>query len=62
MIEGLIGFVIGGILFWCSAKIDCHRHRTKHRVELEQQYLKLQQHVDAAVGCISNIIDGSRHE
>ena len=60
MLEGMIGFVIGGVVFFCSAKLDCHRHRTKRVVELEKEYVTLQGHVNDAVDSIDRIIHGSK--
>jgi hypothetical protein len=56
----LLGFVIGGVLFFCSAKVDSHRNAVKLRVQQEQRYVKLQGHVDEAVKEIEGIINGSK--
>jgi hypothetical protein len=62
MMGYLIGFVIGGIAFWCAAKLDCHHHRVKRRVVLEQQYVVLQKHATCAVAAMEEIINGSKDE
>jgi hypothetical protein len=60
MLEFIIGFVIGGIAFFCAAKLDCHRHTVKRRVVLEQQYVVLQKHAACAVAAMEEIINGSK--
>ena len=60
MAEFLIGFVIGGVLFFCSAKLDCHRHKVKRQVKLEKEYVALNEHVNQASACIERIINGSK--
>ena len=56
MVDFIIGFVVGGVLFFCSAKLDCHRHRVKRRVKLEQERELLRIQVDAASDTIQRII------
>ena len=60
MVEFLIGFVVGGVLFFCSAKLDSHRHRVKQEVKLttERELLRIQ--VDAASDTIERIIRGGK--
>ena len=56
MIEFLIGFVVGGVMFFSTAKLDCHRQRVKRRVKLEQERELLRVQVDAASNTIQRII------
>jgi hypothetical protein len=57
--EFCLGIAVGGIVTGIVALWECHRHKTKRRVELEQEYAVLQNHVDKCVSSISRIIDGS---
>jgi hypothetical protein len=60
MLEYFIGFVIGGVVFWCSAKLDCHRHEVKRRMLCEQDFIALRGHVEQAGSYIEKIINGSK--
>jgi hypothetical protein len=60
MLEYFIGFVIGGVCFWCSAKLDSHRYNVKRRMSCEEDYVKLRGHVEQASSYIEKIINGSK--
>jgi hypothetical protein len=60
MLEFMIGFVIGGVTFFCAAKLDCHRHEVKRRMRCEEDYVKLRGHVEQASSYIEKIINGSK--
>jgi len=60
MLEFMIGFVVGGVLFFCSAKLDCHRHIVKRRVKLQTERELLRIQVDAASDTIERIIQGDK--
>jgi hypothetical protein len=56
MLEFIIGFVIGGVVFACAAKLDSHRVTVKRRVKLETERELLRIQVDAASDTIQRII------
>jgi hypothetical protein len=58
MLEFFAGVVLGTVVTTACAMIDCHRHKVKRRVQLEQEYVKLQECVDGAVVSIERIIEG----
>jgi hypothetical protein len=60
MFEYFIGFVIGGVLFFCTAKLDNHRHEVKRRMRCEEDFVLLRGHVEQAGSYIEKIINGSK--
>jgi hypothetical protein len=60
MLEYIIGFVCGMALGIGIMAVDCYRHKAKRRVDLEKEYVVLNDHVNQASACIERIINGSQ--
>jgi hypothetical protein len=58
--EYFIGFGVGCVITFIGCMIGCHLSHTKRRVQLEQEYVVLQGHVDQCLASLSRIIEGSR--
>jgi hypothetical protein len=58
MLDFLIGFVIGGVMFGCAVKMDSHSANIKRIAAQEVEYLNLQRHVNNAVNSIDDIVHG----
>jgi hypothetical protein len=60
MTEFILGFMVGVVFMGILEAVYDYRKRIKRTVELEKEHALLEQHVAKAVGCIDNIIHGSK--